>query len=929
MSHHVESYLGAPRHLVADVSLPVKIAVPAGAVTLSANGKMEASAEANGSGAAALDAQAMLPSARVNGALRAYVRDAVDLNADALTVRAGNEENPASLRAVASSLLVSIAAASGRGVAADATVDGAVEAFLGAPVGTSPVHVDKVKLNVSNLVTVESLSSMEAQADADGGGGGGISVSVMLPEATMSGRTQAYLGEGIDLVAGALDVRAESGKMDARATVHAVIVAGLSGSGADAVARTDGAVEAFIGAADDPAPHAVPAKVLVATGSVQVSAISDMSATATSGGGIGSGLSVSVMLPTATTAGATRSFVGSNVQLRARTLDVTASARSAHAVSSVKVTDVRVIGGTGANATAMVTGTVEAFIGGSSTDLFTTGRIGILATTEDTNASAAAFLGSGGILDISAGKTTARNTSATRAFLREGTVLRQAGSLDIQANSIDVAGTNARVQGGGVISGRGMKASTVVRPTTEACIGQNTSVTALHGVGVSAIARIAEGDAESASAGGGAIDVGVAYADLTVEPTVRAFIGEGAVIHTHNGDGDVTVTADLRKEKQATASQLLDTFHQIDDVDLALDAITFPEHGLRSGDVVTYDDNGESPLRTPGRDGTLEEELKPGLLREYSVRALDDDRISLGAAFNGIQRDAGDPFGVPIGESGVDGTRDLIVFETHHHFETGDAVKYDNGDFANVGTDLNTSSTFYVRKIDDRSIKLATTKAQAESLPLAFDVTSDGLVTDDDTLNIIGHGFQTDDRVTYYGPETSEFNTKRIIPGFFPFTKAHIDLRRDTDGDGKPDRYHNLTTGDKVLYLTDGSEDVIPELVDGTSYWVIRSNQSDIQLAATKDDAIQGRPIDITGLTDDASLKVRHLLIPEQLGNLVSGATYSVEKLSPDAFNLRDGTGKVVNLAVGDATGTHFLGREGMQLTPAAARRTTTRCAST
>jgi len=98
----------------------------------------------------------------------------------------------------------------------------------------------------------------------------------------------------------------------------------------------------------------------------------------------------------------------------------------------------------------------------------------------------------------------------------------------------------------------------------------------------------------------------------------------------------------LRKE--STDGSFGDTFHQTDDVNTDNDMIRSPNtgYGLAMSSPTTTTTAAAQNVRARR---TLEEE------REYGVLRVDDNTICLGAAFDGTPIDAGNPFGVAIGQS--------------------------------------------------------------------------------------------------------------------------------------------------------------------------------------------------------------------------------------------------------------------------------------
>ena len=158
--------------------------VTANTVKLDADGSLTATAKADGGGASGIDIQAMLPTATVDGTVRAYVRDGADVRAGSLTIAAGTDADPVVLEASATSLVIAFSGAGGSGIRSNATVSGTVAAFVGAPIDMTPVSIPGNQVVITGAATVDAVSEMRATALADGGGASGLSVTVMLPSAT-------------------------------------------------------------------------------------------------------------------------------------------------------------------------------------------------------------------------------------------------------------------------------------------------------------------------------------------------------------------------------------------------------------------------------------------------------------------------------------------------------------------------------------------------------------------------------------------------------------------------------------------------------------------------------------------------------------------------------------------------------------------------
>ncbi|MDX2379978.1 MAG: hypothetical protein QNM02_09510, partial [Acidimicrobiia bacterium] len=371
----VEAHIGPDDSLVAGAS-PRTINVT-GAIRVHATAPMVSTAMASGvniGGVIALSI--MLPTATVNGSVKAYVRDGTAITGSLLEVLAQIVDNPSTgadetapnpFTATATTFVLGFGGiAAGAGANAEATVTGTVEAFVGAPVGITPGGDGTTVVNVTGTVKVEALSLVTATAKADGGGASGaLTVTAMIPHADAGGTTRAFIGQGANVSATSVEVNAE-GTFVSSATTIAVSIAGLAAINVvNANADVTGVVDAHIGSAVGETAHSTPTVVVARTGAVTVDAWASMSATATAnGGGVAGGVTVNVMLPTATVAGIVRAYVGDSVTLTAKSLTVTANAPTMKADSTTKVGAVAAFGGVnGVEADAFVTGVVEAFIG--------------------------------------------------------------------------------------------------------------------------------------------------------------------------------------------------------------------------------------------------------------------------------------------------------------------------------------------------------------------------------------------------------------------------------------------------------------------------------------------------------------------------------------------------------------------------------------
>ena len=474
--------------------------------------------------------------------------------------------------------------------------------------------------------------------------------------------------------------------------------------------------------------------------------------------------------------------------------------------------------------------------------------------------------------------------------------------------------------GGGIFSGRGGDAKAIVRPTIEAALADDAAVD-IAGSGdvtVEATSLRAEANASAKSFGGGGIDIGVIFAEANASPTVTSTVAAGVTVTT--AGGDVTVAA--KALSQPTGDPKTDLF-DADDVDPVADTIRFETHELNTGDRVTYDPNGNDPISIPGGSlGTL----AGG--REYNAIVIDADTIALGTTFNATSADAGSPLSPGVG---VDPSRDVIRFGAPHRFRTGDPVRYSHPS-PNAGIGLGTTATYYVRVLDDNTIKLFASRAEALASPSGFATSS----VAGNTITLAG--FEDGDAVTYLAPAASEFRstlvdvTVDLAARPASVTAGDNDtifLGRDTDNNGTIDAGHGFLPGQKVIYRKGAGTGL--GLVDGQAYYVIPVDTYSIQLADsllhavgradnpdTKDvnEAVPITKLPLSPDKADGAAEVRHFLIPVSLGVLESGVTYYV--INPDG----DGQiqlaasrgGPALNLDTTERSGTHQLGAAGVEL---------------
>lgn len=176
----------------------------------------------------------------------------------------------------------------------------------------------------------------------------------------------------------------------------------------------------------------------------------------------------------------------------------------------------------------------------------------------------------------------------------------------------------------------------------------------------------------------------------------------------------------------------------------AADQIRIVGHGLSTGDSLVY---------APGAGDAIGG-LTAGTV--YYAVAVDADNIRLASSQENAL--AGTPVVLDLTLAGT-GTQEFLetsdqITITGHGFVTGDSVKYLPGAGTVIGG-LSANSVYFVVVEDANTIRLASTKADAEAdMPATLDLTSEGtgsqaFFRNDNTLQIAGHGFTTGQAVVY------------------------------------------------------------------------------------------------------------------------------------------------------------------------------------
>ena len=133
---------------------------------------------------------------------------------------------------------------------------------------------------------------------------------------------------------------------------------------------------------------------------------------------------------------------------------------------------------------------------------------------------------------------------------------------------------------------------------------------------------------------------------------------------------------------------------------------------------------------------------------------------------------------------GVDGARDVIRFKAAHKFLTGDAVRYNPGSTASVGVGLTTAGIYFVQKLDDNTLRLFATLADAQSAAQTFNAAA---AVAGNQITVAGAGFADNTRVTYTEPTPVGFTRDLVEQKVNPSIDANTPSSQYFIGCLRPD----------------------------------------------------------------------------------------------------------------------------------------------
>ena len=699
----------------------------------------------------------------ISNDVEAYATSAkITTTSGGLTITATEGATIISTSTASAAAFAALIALSGSGATSDATV-----------ITTTRAYADPVELDIAGDVAIDAISTATANSTTTG----------------------AALSVGFITVA----------------VVHT-----------DATATVTPTVEARIGGYSD-------ARQALAHGDISVGSTLAASANATaSGGSVAAGLGISSGSPNATAI----------IQpAAAGTPMVTSEVSGGHIVSTgggitIRTvynsdTDGKVTNGTGATATAhAAAGGLVAVSGANATatdtpyldtlvdsDATLSAKNTIAVTANSVSQAAAMADGNAFGLGGQGNSTASATASGTVKARMEGSVVSDVGhgaaNLDVKALSADKATSFAQAVAGGLYGGTDNHANATVAPNLDAHIGANAVVDVSGAITIEANDS-PEGDATTKGVSDGLAGIGASVSNVTVTPTVVAYIGSGSQIAA--GSVDVSAIA-----KPVTSAD--QPTYAISAANAGSDTITVSNHGLQTGDTIEVDNGGS--LDIGGIVSTFVDTSTPvpnlTVRREFNVIKVDNNTLELGSVFQG---------------AGIDPTHETITFAGPHNFLEGDTVVYQPEGVSAAVAGLTAGHTYFVHVIDTHTIQLVPPLASDPTMADTAVRTFDNTAISGTTFTIANNGFAEGETVTYHAPAPVTFfsgmvNVDHTLANSVESLTDHPGLSNlffvDADGNAITTGY---TAGEVVTYhVSSGTAGVagtaIGGLIDGQQYRVV------------------------------------------------------------------------------------------------------------
>ncbi len=360
--------------------------------------------------------------------------------------------------AVATSVSIGIGG-SGAGGESSSIDNIVTQAYLGAGANVS---------TNGGQLDISSSATPQITAEADGGSAGLVSVGVMESTATLNGATRAYIGEGVMVNAGGVDVSALStdGSPHAvEATTSLVNIGGVSLGITNGSASIEDTVEAFIGPeANTKATNSLTVITVTGGGTLKVGANSTTTSDVEAPGDVNVGaITVSSTSMTAKADGSTNAYLGGHLTLNVPTADVKAQSTNT-ATTNATMVGVAAVAASVAQVEAENSRNISSYVAADANVQAPTTALSFESISTE-NATSNLNGGNGGVISVVVLIQSATVSGSTEAYVDAGAMVT-AGSLSVDA---EVQAANATDNNFaislGIAAGAGPKPTRTFRAT--------------------------------------------------------------------------------------------------------------------------------------------------------------------------------------------------------------------------------------------------------------------------------------------------------------------------------------------------------------------------------------------------------------------------------------------------------------------------------
>ena len=674
-----------------------------GSADVGATSNETANVYAEGASGGIVSANVSVPNAEIDGVTRAYVGPKTTVDGSAsnsgVTLKA-SDTSTATVNAV------------GVSVGGLAAIDVVSPTATAARDSQAFIDAGGKVLAGGATVLLQATSDTTASASASGGGGGGLSIAAMIPTATISGATDAFVGAGGSVSAGVLEIKAQDvSPRLASADANVISIGVAAGAGVDAQVNISGGVNAYIAGGD----------TIDVAGEVSVNAQSSANPTSSAEVGQGGAVSVGVMTSDVNVTSQTSAYIGDNTNIvNAGSLDVEASDTTTASVTGT-VAGGGIGEGRSANTVATVDPTITAYIG-QYVQAKVVGDVSVLATSIRAQGNANSTDNGGGGVDVGFAQATVNVNPTVNAYIDIGSSITAGGAVkvDAEAQSTPNSGPalNDYIQGvstsNGEItfpeSGLSTGDSVTYNPNGNTAIqtanGALQSGGRLYNVVVVDPNTLQLGNLFNANSINSSVPFttagGVDYARDVIRFAIADNFKTGdSVVYSPNGNGDIGLTAGATYYVRVIDPYTIELYDTLAGAKAAADTVSASDVSGNAINIANSFTNGEA----------------------VTYKAPAPIAFNTGAVNVSINSDGS--------LSAASGANNILV-GSNTGLQTGDAVVYHTNDTSGspIGGLTNGTTYYVITTSDSRLIQLAASYADATAkTPTAITLTPDQSAT--------------------------------------------------------------------------------------------------------------------------------------------------------------------------------------------------------